>query len=86
MMIETQTTKGNGRGKAMKGTALKAITVQTMEMLPNGVKVAMVQVTSAKDYLRLPKAVQIDGQAYGKTGWNSDQMVAYFRTDATLAF
>lgn len=67
------------------GKAIRAVTVAAVEVLPNGVKAAMVQVDSAKDYLKQPKAIEIDGVVYGKTGWNSDSMVAYYRTDAVVA-
>jgi len=35
-------------------------------------------------YLDLPDAVEVEGKVLGKTGWNSDNNVAYFRSDAKL--
>jgi hypothetical protein len=35
-------------------------------------------------YLDLPDAIEVEGKVLGKTGWNSDRSVAYFRSDAKL--
>jgi hypothetical protein len=36
-------------------------------------------------YNRLPDVVEYDGRRYGKTGWNSDVGLAYYKTSAKIA-
>lgn len=38
------------------------------------------------EYHNLPQVVEYRGRVFGKTGWNSDLNLAYFRTDARVAF
>jgi hypothetical protein len=33
----------------------------------------------------LPAALSFEGRRYGKTAWNSDRCVAYYRTDRSFA-
>lgn len=37
------------------------------------------------EFRRLPAAINFEGKAYGKSGWNSDHNVAYYRTDKPFA-
>ncbi len=55
-----------------------AITIRNAETLPNGVKVITV---SIEDFYTSPHAIEYDGEVYGRTGWNSDKYIAYYRTD-----
>jgi hypothetical protein len=36
-------------------------------------------------YASLPGAVEFEGRLLGRTGWNSDRGLAYYKTGATLA-
>jgi len=63
-----------------------AVTVRSTETLPDGVKVVMVDVADYIDFIRTPHAIEYDGQIYGRTGWNSDRCIAYYRTDRLVAF
>jgi hypothetical protein len=59
--------------------------LQSHETLPDGVKVLT---TACVDYdanKNLPKVVFYENALYGKTGWNSDKHIAYYRTDAQIA-
>lgn len=37
------------------------------------------------DFKSLPQAVTFNGKVFGKTGWNSDRGVAYYRDDEMVA-
>jgi hypothetical protein len=63
-----------------------AISVKQAETLPNGVKVVMIDCCDYYDFTQKPHAVSYEGQVYGRTGWNSDKMIAYYRTDKKVAF
>jgi len=63
-----------------------AITVRLAETLPDGVKVVHLDVADYVDFIRSPHAIEYDGEVYGRSGWNSDRHVAYYRTDKTPAF
>jgi len=63
-----------------------AVTVRATETLPDGVKVVMLDVADYIDFIRKPHAIEYEGQIYGRTGWNSDKCVAYYRTDRLVAF
>ena len=64
---------------------IKGIAIQSLETLPDGVKVIHTTVEDYTDFKQLPKVVWHDNCLYGKTGWNSDRMFAYYRTDAQVA-
>ncbi len=55
------------------------------ETLPDGVKVLTTDCEGYKAFKALPAALKFNGELYGKTGWNSDKHIAYYRTDAQLA-
>ena len=63
-----------------------AITVRSAETLPDGAKVVMIDVADYIDYIRTPHAIEYDGEIYGRSGWNSDKHVVYYRTDKLTAF
>jgi len=63
-----------------------AITVRSAETLPDGVKVVMLDVADYIDFIRTPHAIEYDGEIYGRSGWNSDKHVVYYRTDRLTAF
>ena len=62
--------------------ALPIIEAQT---LPNGVKVLLVPCIDYDALRALPAAVAFEGVKFGRTGWNSDSHVAYYRNDALIA-
>jgi hypothetical protein len=66
-------------------TPVKGVTIQSHETLPDDVKVIHTSVGDYTEYKQLPKVVWYDDCLYGKTGWNSDRMVAYYRTDSHVA-
>jgi hypothetical protein len=84
---------------AQKATAQKTdgFVIQSHETLPDGVRVIVLSMTdeSLEDslgreyryntYQKLPMALEYEGRTYGKTGWNSDRMVCYYRDDAHIA-
>lgn len=41
---------------------------------------------AGKRFSALPSVVVFDRRFYGRTGWNSDKRIAYYRSDAPLAF
>jgi len=50
-----------------------------------GVTVLTTDCSGYDDFRTLPSVVVYEGCLYGKTGWNSDRGVAYFRSDAHIA-
>ena len=69
----------------MRAKPIDMLTIRSAETLPNGVGVVMLDCANSDELARLPKAIEVDGVRYGRTGWNSDHCVAYYRTDAQLA-
>ena len=65
--------------------ALERITIVSADRLPDGVHVVTVDCDGPSAFARLPRALMFDGREYGRTGWNSDRFVAYYRTDAKTA-
>ena len=61
-----------------------SVIVNTVETLPTGVKVLIIDYCG--DYTQTPRAVLYEGKVYGRTGWNSDKNIAYYRDDVKLAF
>ena len=57
-----------------------------VETLPNGVGVLIVSCDGYGDFKTLSRALSYNGRTYGRTGWNSDHMIAYYRSDAVVAF
>ena len=70
----------------MQAKPVKSVSVVYGETLPNGVKVLVVPCENFDNLKRLPSALDYDGLRYGRTGWNSDKCVAYYRTDHKVAF
>ena len=68
-----------------KAQSIDAVPVLEAQTLPNGVQVLLVPCGDYDAMRHLPGAVVYKGRRYGKTGWNSDSFVAYYRTDAALA-
>jgi len=69
-----------------KAKAIDAITILTAGTLPDGVKYLEAACADYDAYSALPQAVECDGRVYGKTGWDSDKCLAFYRTDARIAF
>lgn len=66
--------------------AVGGVVVIRAETLPDGVQVLVVPCGEhAEDYERMPQAVEHGGLLYGRTGWDSDKLVAFYRTDAVVA-
>lgn len=75
-----------------KGMVMEAIprgdafVIQSHETLPNGVGVITLPLDDGFDsYKKLPRVLSYGSRLYGKTGWNSDRMVCYYRNDAPIA-
>jgi hypothetical protein len=72
------------------GLAMKAIPrhdlipLLQIEQLPDGVEVAIVSCQDHDAFTALPGGLEVLGRIYGKSGWNSDRNVAYYRTDRVL--
>ena len=62
-----------------------AVAVLSLETLPDGVQVVTVPCDDYAAVKALPVAIELGGVRYGRTGWNSDTHVAYYRNDATFA-
>ena len=62
-----------------------ALSVKRSETLPCGTKVVTLDCADYKAYKSLPAALEYDGRAYGRTGWDSDMCRAYYRTDIAFA-
>lgn len=61
------------------------LVAQAHDYLPEGVEVLTLPLAEGFDtYKRLPPVLEYQGRKYGKTGWNSDVMVGYWRTDALI--
>ena len=63
-----------------------AITIRSAETLPDGVKVVQLDVADYIDFIRSPHAIEYDGTVYGRSGWNSDSHVVYYRSDKLPAY
>ena len=50
-----------------------------------GVSFLEVKISDYDDFAALPIAVEFAGRIYGKSGWNSDSLIAYYRTDWPMA-
>ena len=61
-----------------------AVLIRRIEELPDGVSVAIVTCEDGAHFKRLPMAIHYYDTAYGLTGWNSDQCIAYYRSDALI--
>jgi len=70
------------RDLGLAAEAVGGVVVIRAETLPDGVRVLVVP---CGDYERMPQAVEHGGRLYGRTGWDSDRMVAFYRTDAAVA-
>tara|TARA_R110002096_G_scaffold188696_3_gene368651 strand:- start:942 stop:1181 length:240 start_codon:yes stop_codon:yes gene_type:complete len=63
-----------------------ALSVKSMETLPDGVKVVTLDCRDCAAFGRTPSALEYDGEVFGRTGWNSDRFVVYYRSDKKVAF
>lgn len=69
----------------MKGYGVKgAVEILCEGEFPDGTKTASVSVHGWDDVKRLPKVIELRGILYGRSGWNSDSLVAYYRTDRVI--
>ena len=67
----------------MKAASITSyIRVKTHETLPDGVQVVTTDCDDYAHLRELPFALSFRGELYGRTGWNSDRNIAYYRTDA----
>lgn len=69
----------------MKAKALNAITILQTVTLPNGVKVLISDCADHQEFKALPAAVEFQGTKYGRSAWNSDLGIAYYRSDRLTA-
>jgi len=63
-----------------------ALIVKSVETLPDGVKVVTLDCRDWAAFGQSPSALEYDGEVFGRTGWNSDTHIVYYRTDAKPAF
>jgi hypothetical protein len=63
-----------------------ALIVKSVETLPDGVKVVTLDCRDWAAFGQSPSALEYDGEVFGRTGWNSDKHIVYYRTDAKPAF
>ena len=64
--------------------AVRIIESQTLDA-ETGLKCIITPCADHQELRLLPSAVVFEGRLYGRTGWNSDRHVAYYRTDAPIA-
>ena len=62
-----------------------AVVLQRVELLPNGVSVLIIPCAGYDELKKLPAVLKYRGARFGRTGWNSDSLVAYYRSDAIIA-
>jgi hypothetical protein len=63
-----------------------ALVVRQAAKLPDGVGVVMLDCFDYDAFKRTPSGLEYEGELYGRTGWNSDKHIVYYRTDAKPAF
>ena len=79
--------KNTENSKVYRSSFVDAVRVLGSETLPNGVRVVTVPCPEDhRTFVTLPAAFDFDGARFGKTAFNSDCGVAYYRTDAALAW
>lgn len=62
------------------------VVVRRHEVHPDGVHCLILSCENGYDtYKHLPDVLRYEERLYGKTGWNSDSLVAYYKTDVKLA-
>ena len=66
-------------------TAVNAVPVLSRENF-DGITCVLVSCPTQETLSKLPTAIRYEGLVLGRTGWNSDSCVAYYRSDAALAF
>lgn len=62
-----------------------AVSVIAIEALPCGARCLITYCEGYEGWRRLPRAVTIGGQVFGRSAWNSDRNLAYYRTDRVVA-
>lgn len=64
----------------MKATRLDdTVEVLYTNTCPDGNKFVVVPCADYDELRKLPKAIEFNGERYGRTGWNSDTCAAYYR-------
>ena len=62
-----------------------ALVAMSHMLLPGGTGILELSLADGFDSFKdLPPVLEYQGLHYGKTGWNSDKMVGYWRTDALM--
>ena len=69
------------RPEAKKADGVEIILCERMD----DVLVVGTSCRDADDFVRLPRAVEFDGKLLGRSGWNSDRCLAYYRSDRAVA-
>lgn len=66
--------------------SMRAFVIQSHDTLPDGVRVMTLPLSNGfASYEALPSVLSYEGKRYGKTGWNSDNNIGYYRDDAKIA-
>ena len=55
------------------------VSIKSHGILPDGVK--YIELGLYDDYLTMPVAISFEGIDYGRTGWNSEKHIVYYRSD-----
>ena len=72
-------------GNRISVVATTDLVAQAHECLPDGVEVLTLPLADGfETYKGLPPVLEYMGRKYGKSGWNSDRMVGYWRTDVLI--
>ena len=57
------------------------IPILYFENLHDGIILATVKCKDYNKFVSLPDIMEIENKLYGKTGWNSDRMLAYYKNN-----
>ena len=68
-----------------KAEIVQYIRVDFHDILLDGTQIAETMCLDYPDFRRLPSFIRLDGIVLGKSGWNSDRQVAYYRSDVKKA-
>ena len=63
-----------------------AFVIQSHETMPDGIMVITISLADGfETYKSLPQVLSYKDKLYGKTGWNSDYNICYYRDDVCIA-
>jgi hypothetical protein len=65
---------------------INGVVVLREDNLPSGIKVLIVPCGGVDEYEKMPQVVKYNNNVFGRTGYDSDKLVAFYRSDAKVAF